>query len=125
MRRLLTALAITIVLGILSRSRPIGWYPYDKSLGDLLYAVAVYLVLALVLPRRSPGFVAAAALGLCLTVETFKLTGIPEQAAHWGVIRWLLGTTFSWHNLVCYGLGVAGILGLDRSVLRPRPLLPE
>ncbi len=54
MRRLLTALAVTVVLGILSRSRPIGWYPYDKSLGDLLYAVAAYLVLALLLPRRPP-----------------------------------------------------------------------
>ncbi len=125
MRRILAALAVTVVLGILSRSRPIGWYPYDKSLGDLLYAVAVYLVLALLLPRRSPGSIAALALGLCLAVEIFKLTGIPEQLSHWGIVRWLLGSTFSWHNLACYGLGIAGIWGLDRSLLRPCTLLPE
>jgi hypothetical protein len=124
MTRILAALAVTVVLGILSRSRPIGWYPYDKSLGDLLYAVAAYLVLALLL-RRSPGFIAALALGLCLAVESFKLTGIPEQLNHWGIVRWLLGTTFSWHNLACYALGIIGIWGLDRSLLRPRTLLPE
>ncbi len=125
MRRILAALAVTVVLGILSRSRPIGWYPYDKSLGDLLYAVAAYLVLALLLPRRSPTSITALALGLCLAVEVFKLTGIPEQLSHWGIVRWVLGSTFSWHNLACYGLGIAGIWGLDRSLLRPRTLLPE
>ena len=125
MTRILAALAVTVALGILSRSHPTGWYPYDKSLGDLLYAVAAYLVLALLLPRRPPWLVAGLALGLCLAVETFKLTGIPEQISRWGIVRWLLGTAFSWHNLACYALGVAGILGLDRTVLRPRRLLPE
>jgi hypothetical protein len=35
------ALLLTICLGLLSRLIPIGWYPYDMSLGDVLYAVAL------------------------------------------------------------------------------------
>ncbi len=38
------ALGATILLGILSRRHPIGWPAYDKSLGNVLYAVAAYLV---------------------------------------------------------------------------------
>src|ERR1700730_14308530 len=47
----LGALGITISLGLMSRLCPIGWPLYDKSLGDVLYAVAAYLFLALVLFR--------------------------------------------------------------------------
>ena len=47
MLRLLAALGVTVALGLLSRLRPLGWFVYDKSLGDALYAIAAYLVLAL------------------------------------------------------------------------------
>ena len=43
MIRLLAAMLIAIALGIVSRLYPIGWLFYDKSLGDVLYAVAAYL----------------------------------------------------------------------------------
>ena len=81
MLRLLVALALTIALGLLSRLHPIGWPLYDKSLGDVLYAVAAYLSLALLLRRRSPALVALLAAGWCVTVEVFKLSGIPAQYA--------------------------------------------
>jgi hypothetical protein len=57
------------------------------------------------------------ALIFCLAIEAFKFTGIP---AHYGdtPLRWLLGTTFSWHNLGCYVVGVAIIAALDRGILR-------
>src|SRR4051794_19584060 len=98
MLRLFAALAATITLGVLSRLYPIGWPVYDKSLGDALYAVAAYLALALVLRRRPPAPVAVLALGFCLAVEFFQATGIPARYAHVGAVRWLLGTTFSWHD---------------------------
>src|SRR5262245_27206888 len=105
MYRLLAALAVTVALGLLSRLRPVGWPVYDKSLGGVLYTVAAYLALALLLRRRRPAQVAALALAWCLAVESFKLTGIPARHADVGVVRWLLGTTFSWHNVVCYVCG--------------------
>jgi hypothetical protein len=119
-RRVVAALAVTVALGLLSRLCPLGWPVYDKSLGDVLYAVAVYLALALALPRRRPALVAGLALTFCLAVESFQATGIPARYAHLGPVRWLLGTTFSWHDVACYGVGVAGIFGLDGLLLRPR-----
>ena len=119
MVRLFAALGFTVALGLLSRLRPLGWPVWDKSLGDVLYAVAAYLALALTLYRRPPLLVATLALGLCLAVEVLKTTGLPARYGHIVVVRWLLGTTFSWHNLACYLIGVAVIFGLDRLLLRP------
>jgi hypothetical protein len=119
MPRVLAALAVTVGLGLLSRLYPLGWPVYDKSLGDVLYAAAAYLALALALPRWRPVLVAALALAFCLAVESFQATGIPARYAHLAPVRWLLGTTFSWHDIACYGVGVAGIYGLDVLALRP------
>ncbi len=112
--RAFVALALSITLGILSRKHAIGWYIYDKSLGDLLYAVAAYLALVIVFPRRPPSFIAIAALLICLAVELFKLTGIPAQAVNIPIVPWLLGRSFAWHNLACYGLGVLCVFVVDR-----------
>jgi hypothetical protein len=118
MVRLLAALAITVALGLVSRLCPLGWSVWDKSLGDVLYAVAAYLALALVLNRRSPLVVALVALTLCLSVEFFQATGIPAAYAHVPGVRWLLGTTFAWHDIACYCVGVPLACGLDLLLLR-------
>jgi len=120
MGRLLVALIATVALGLLSRLRPLGWSFYDKSLGDVLYAVAVYLVLALVLYRRSLCLIAPLALVLCLAVESFQATGIPARYAHLPAVRWLLGTRFSWHDVACYCVGTALVATADVLLLRPR-----
>ena len=119
MLRLLAALVLTIALGVLSRLHPIGRPLYDKSLGDALYAVAAYLGLAVLFFRRSPSTVVLLALGWCVAVELFKLTGIPAHHADLGIVRWVLGTTFGWHNLACYAVGVVGIAVIDVLLLRP------
>lgn len=119
MLRLLAALTLTVALGVLSRLHPIGWPLYDKSLGDVLYAVAAYLGLAVLFIRRSPSIIALFTLGWCVAVELFKLTGVPGRHAHLGIVRWLLGTTFAGHNLVCYAIGVVGIAVIDVVLLRP------
>ena len=119
MFRLLLTLVAVVALGLLSRLHPIGWSVYDKSLGDMLYAVAAYLVLAM-LCRWRPAWVALLALVLCLAIESFQATGILDRYAHITVVRWLLGTTFSWHDIGCYIVGVAGVTVFDAIVLRPR-----
>lgn len=123
--RYLLTLAGTITLGLASRLRPIGWYPYDKSLGDALYAVAVYLALALARPGWRPASRAGAALGLCLAVEAFQLTGIPARYASITPVRWLLGTHFAWHDIACYVVGIGTIALLDRYVLSRRGIMSE
>jgi hypothetical protein len=119
MFRLMLALAVVLALGLRSRLRPIGWYLYDKSLGDVLYAVAAYLVLALLHYRWRPSGVALLTLSLCLAVEFFQTTGIPASYEHVVVVRWFLGTTFSWHDVGCYVVGVGVVTVLDVLVLRP------
>jgi len=119
MVRLLAALVVVIALGLLSRLRPVGWPLYDKSLGDVLYAAAAYLALALLRPRWRSVLVAALALFLCLAVECFQATGIPARHSDLWVVRWLIGTEFSWHDVGCYVVGVAVLLGADRLLLRP------
>jgi hypothetical protein len=116
--RLLAALALTVALGLLSRLYPLGWVVWDKSLGDVLYAVAAYLALALV-SRWPAAVVAPVALAACLAIEFFQATGIPARYGHLAAVRWLIGTDFSWHDVGCYVIGVGLISALDRLLLRP------
>ena len=113
-----TALALTIALGIVSRLRPLGHWVYDKSLGDVLYAVAAYLALALVfrLPVR---VLAPLAFTVCLAIECFQATGIPARHANLLVVRWLIGTDFAIYDIVCYAIGVGFIAVVDWLVLSP------
>jgi hypothetical protein len=120
--RCAAALAAVIALGIVSRTVPIGWPLYDKSLGDVLYAVAAYLGLALLLPRAPIGLVAVLGTVACLAVEFLQLSEINARLLQVPVLRWFLGTTFSWHDVACYLLGIAAAVGLDVLLLRrPRP----
>ncbi len=112
-------------LGLVSRLYPVGCFVYDKSLGDVLYACLAYLGIAIIFVRHSPRYVAVAAFAFCLTIELFKLTGVPATYSRFLVVRWLLGSVFSWHNIICYAGGVGFMLFLDSLVLRKRkPALP-
>ena len=124
-RRLFTAgvLPAIIMLGVISRTVPLGWPPYDKSLGDVLYGMAAYLGLALLLPRLSMRYSAAVAAAACLAVEFLQFTEINVELLKVPVLRWFLGEVFSWHDIVCYLAGIAITVGCDallskRSFLR-------
>jgi hypothetical protein len=39
-------------------------------------------------------------------------------------VGWLVGTTFAWHDVACYVVGVAAAFALDRTLLRPGRLPP-
>src|SRR5947208_16481247 len=118
--RLMWALAVTVVLGLASRLYPVGWFLYARVLGEVLYAVAAYLVLAMLLVRKPPLFIALIAFVCCLAVELFKLTGIPAEYQHVFLVRWFLGMTFSVVNLGYYFIGVALIAFADRATRRSK-----
>ncbi|HWG47546.1 MAG TPA: DUF2809 domain-containing protein [Gemmataceae bacterium] len=113
MLRLLLALAVTVVLGLASRLYPVGCFLWDRVLGEVLYAVAAYLVLAMLLFRKSPLFIAVIAFVCCLAVELFKLTGIPAEYQGVFLVRWFLGMSFSVVNLGYYCIGVVLIAFAD------------
>jgi hypothetical protein len=118
--RYLLALAVVIGLGLVSRTVASGWYVWDKSMGDVLYAVAAYLALRLVAPRLAVRWAAVSVAALCVGIELFKLTGLPAAWGGWWWSRLLFGTTPSWHNVACYAIGVAAAAGADAAVLRRR-----
>src|ERR1051325_4388924 len=107
MLRLLLAMAVTVALGLASRLYPVGWFLWDRVLGEVLYAVAAYLAWALLLPRTPPLFGAVLAFASCLAVELFKLSGIPAENQHVFFVRWFLGMYFNVVNLGYYIIGVA------------------
>ncbi len=118
------ALGSTAALGLVSRKFPVGFLLWDKSLGDALYTVILYLLGALVRPSLAPRTLGLAALAASIVVETFQLTGIPGRLARGPgigpkIMHLVLGATFSWHDIACYVLGAAAITAID-TWTRPR-----
>jgi hypothetical protein len=111
------ALILDFTLGLVSRKLPLGVPVWDKYLGDACYAVAVYLVVALLRPKWDCRQVAVVAGGVCAAIEAFQLTGIPQRLAGVPGARWILGTTFAWGDLAAYLAGIAVIFLLDRSFI--------
>jgi len=100
-----------IALGILSRTVPTGWVLFDKYLGDALYAAMVYAILRLFW-RTAP--LALATMAVMTAIESFQLTMIPAHmlaSEHWMVraCARLVGTEFSFLDLLAYAVGIACI----------------
>lgn len=118
MRRLaLIGFVASVLLGLASRGLgPTGFALWDKSFGDVAYAVMLGFLLLLVHPTLSARAVGLGAFGICLALELFQLTGLPVRAPQ--PLRLLLGTSFAWPDVVCYLIGavvVAGIVYLSSN----------
>ena len=111
-------LPLVIALGLASRRWPISVSWYDDALGDALYAVMVYLVLAIVFPGRRALHLAIAAGVICLGIELFKLTGYPHAWRRYAISRLVFGTSFGVHNLVRYAVGIVCVAMLDAIIGR-------
>src|SRR5689334_16387722 len=91
-----------IALGLFSRKVPLGFFLWDKSLGDALYAVMVFGIVTLVRPNARAVTRSAVAFAICFALELFQLTGIPKTMPR--ALRTALGDTFSWHDVACYAV---------------------
>ena len=105
-------LGVAIAVGLASRALHAGWQLWDKSVGDVAYAVMIGFLVQLARPRTSAITTAGLAIAICFGLELFQLTGIPARAPP--IVRIALGDTFAWHDLACYAVG--GVL--VGSVLR-------
>ena len=103
----------TIPDGRISRVAPLGWWPYARA------SATCYTVWQLISPlgsfclRVPLGPIAALAAVACLAVEFLQLTEINVELLKVPVLRWFLGSTFSWHDIACYLVGIAVIVGVD------------
>ena len=108
-------------MGLLSRFVHTGFIVFDKYLGDALYAAMVY---AMFRPFVGTAMSATVAMVAMTAIELFQLTLIPAQmlASDHLIVRIaarLLGTSFSFSDLLAYAIGIAAIGLADRGS-RPR-----
>lgn len=117
--------AMVFVAGILSRTIDFDTKLLDKYLGDALYAVIFYLALGILAPRQRPMVRAIATAIFVVVIECFQLTGIPMELRHQGgmskLISLVLGTVFSWWDMLAYFVGIVAITWFDKRWLRIPP----
>lgn len=98
------ALLLVVAAGLVTRRFQIGIRLWDHHAGEALYAAMVTLLVILARPTLRARTAAAIAMALCTALELFQATGIPARAPR--LIRFVLGATFAWSDLVCYVVGV-------------------
>lgn len=97
-----------VALGLGSRLVPIGVHVWDKSVGDVCYAIMIGFIIAFVAPAARGWVVGAITTAICFAIEVFQLTGLPRRAP-WPIRR-ALGDTFAWHDLLCYVVGAVVVV---------------
>ncbi|GAA3230447.1 DUF2809 domain-containing protein [Oerskovia jenensis] len=110
--RVLAVLVVVVALGLVVTTQVPD--PVGDVVGDLLYAVAVYVALVLVAPRLRPWVAGAGVLAWCWLVEALQAT--PVVAAVLDVVpaaAWVLGSTFAVRDLVLYLVGALLAVTLD------------
>ena len=79
---------------------------WDKYAGDAAYGAMVSVLVAMFRERALCG-TAMVAFTICAAIEGFQATGLPlEWARTLPPVRFVLGTTFGWYDLVAYAVGV-------------------
>jgi hypothetical protein len=91
----------------------------DKYLGDALYAAMVYVLISLVW-QTSRLRKAVLAMLIMTALEVFQLTMIPAHMLTSGnlaerVFARLLGTEFSFRDLLAYAVGIVSVVVSDRG----------
>jgi hypothetical protein len=109
-------------MGVLSRIVHSGFVIIDKYLGDALYAAMVYVILRL-LWRASPVAVGMSAMIAMTFVELFQLTMIPAHMLASDhllsrICARLMGTEFSFLDLLAYAVGIACTCLVDSLPVR-------
>ncbi len=117
-----------IAIGLGSRKYPalfpalLGKYP-----GDALWALMVFMGWCILLPCARTRILAACALGTSFAIEFSQLYQAPwiNAVRHHPIGHLVLGSTFSWIDLVAYVAGIALGVGGDRwmQAIRDRSAL--
>lgn len=123
--KLLAGLVVVIVTGLVSRMMRTGLPILDKYAGDALYAVMVYLIVTLSWKSATPRRRAVAVIMIMAGIETFQLTSIPIEMTRsanvlMSISGRLLGTTFSWLDLVAYCAGIVPAFVADQKACGER-----
>ena len=107
---------ITIILGLLSRH--INGIPL--FIGDILWGLMVYFIVRFLFINRTIKWVSIASLLFCYAIEFSQLYQAPwiNNIRHTVIGGLILGEKFLWGDLLCYTIGVAiGIL-LEKLIVK-------
>ena len=93
-----------------------------KNAGDVLYATMAFWLVGFLSPSLSTQRAALAAALFCFGIEFLKFAQVPwlVAARHSRVGALVLGVGFNASNLLCYVIGVALAVLIERT-LRQRP----
>jgi hypothetical protein len=114
-------LLITVAAGLAWRMLPLGLSPFwFKYGGSMLWAMAVYWLIAACLPRKSSAGLACRAAVVAAVVEFSRLWHVPRVDAFRVTLagRLLLGRYFSLKNIAAYWLAIALAAVLDQWLVR-------
>lgn len=115
-RLVLSILAILTVIIGLATHRGLPGAICDIA-GDALYAILVYLLIALVVPRRTRAAVAVIAFAVCAGIELFQLTGLPrEWASAFPPVGLVLGSGFDVRDVIVYAGAVTAAALVDHLI---------
>ena len=111
-------MGFVIILGLLSRTPiiPEFIYPY---LGDILYALLIYLGFGFLFPAKSSKWVLVAAISFCYIIEIsqFYLAPWIDSIRNTTLGSLILGFRFLWSDLFAYAAGVAIGFMLEKLIL--------
>ena len=104
----------TIAIGLLSRQTT----AIPAFTGDILWALMVYFIVRLLFIKKPVKFIVTGSLLFCYAIEFSQLYKAPwiDNLRHTLFGRLVLGDTFLWGDLLCYTVGVAIGIGVDKSL---------
>lgn len=109
------AAALTVGVGVVGRSWPV----FGDAIGGVAYTLLVALIVLMLWPTALPAVAAGIAVAVSCTVELLQLTPLPGTlTAAFPPLRWVLGSTFAWHDLLWYAVG--GIVAYTVALLMRR-----
>jgi hypothetical protein len=122
--KLVLLICLVATTGIISRVVYVGSLIWDKYLGDAVYAAVFYLTLALIWKEGTIATKAILTTVYVMVIELFQLTQIPahlnqsNNLATRAFAYVVLGSAFSWWDILAYCIGTGVALLADRSCLR-------
>lgn len=110
----LLLLVVEVLIALFVRDRFIR--PYG---GDILVTLLICCVIRTVLPRKYRLPIAGGVLIFAVLVEVGQYFGLVYLLGlgHIEFFRILIGTGFSWWDMVCYGVGCLVFVGVDAALL--------
>lgn len=112
---------VVVLLGLISR-RYSGYLPelINIYIGDLFWALMVFLMIGMILNRRSSKQIALAAILFSFSIELSQLYHASwiDEIRRTIVGGLVLGFGFLWSDLLSYTLGVAAGYFLDKQILK-------